>query len=312
MARKSKKIRKLKQSIYIVAEGANTERIYFEAIIEQIEEQAEKYSFTVKFVETDKTDAVGLINEANSIKHECDEIWAVFDKDGYPLHQKAFEKASKYKINIAFSSIAFENWVLLHFERHKIAFDKARNLIDYLNHKNYFAGYNKKANTNIYLKLKDRTEFAMENAVWQRKEMESALQQFNGNIFEINPYTNVDHLVAKILEINYEVIWGNIGEIIEIENLSVTVNRIIPDANNRLEIEISIENRRSVTYAVNNYNHKFYLYDNGVSYLPKVFEKTILIEPSNQKTVKLIFSEPDNGYLKLDFLGERKRVIIQI
>jgi len=32
MARKSKKTRKLKQSVYIVAEGTNTERVYFEAI----------------------------------------------------------------------------------------------------------------------------------------------------------------------------------------------------------------------------------------------------------------------------------------
>ena len=41
MARRPRKIRKLKQSIYIVAEGTNTERIYFEAIIEQIDGNAE-------------------------------------------------------------------------------------------------------------------------------------------------------------------------------------------------------------------------------------------------------------------------------
>ncbi|RKZ82156.1 MAG: hypothetical protein DRR19_21115 [Candidatus Parabeggiatoa sp. nov. 1] len=102
MARRPRKTRKLKQSIYIVAEGTNTERIYFEAIIEQIEENAEKYSFQVKFVQTDKTDAIGLINRANELKPECDEIWAVFDKNGYTLHQQAFEKADQYNTNIAF------------------------------------------------------------------------------------------------------------------------------------------------------------------------------------------------------------------
>jgi hypothetical protein len=102
MARRRRKTRKLKQSIYIVAEGTNTERIYFEAIIEQIEEQAEKYSFQVKFVQTDKTDAIGLINKANELKSECDEIWAVLIKMVIHFTNKLLKKPHNIKFILLF------------------------------------------------------------------------------------------------------------------------------------------------------------------------------------------------------------------
>ena len=72
-SRKTKrKLRQLKPSIYIVCEGTNTERIYFEAIAEQ-NDVFEKYAITVYPSEEDqikaskkegesiKTDAVNLV-----------------------------------------------------------------------------------------------------------------------------------------------------------------------------------------------------------------------------------------------------------
>jgi YHS domain-containing protein len=57
------------------------------------------------------------------------EVWAVFDKDGHPNHEEAFELASTdiagKKVNIAFTSIAFEYWILLHFESNHTAFVKS-------------------------------------------------------------------------------------------------------------------------------------------------------------------------------------------
>ncbi len=312
MARRRRKTRKLKQSIYIVAEGTNTERIYFEAIIEQIEENAEKYSFQVKFVETDKTDAIGLINRANELKSECDEIWAVFDKNGYTLHQQAFEKADKYNIKIAFSSIAFENWILLHFERNKTPFSKARQVIDYLHHKKHFAGYDKKANTNIYPKLKLRTELAIENAVWLRREMTTVLEQENGRIYKLNPYTTVDYLVAKILEMDDKVIWGNVGETITFGSISVTVTRMTVTNNDILDIRLWIENNHHTGYLINNYGLKCYLANDLVCSLPFSFKKAILIEPSTKKDIALNLSYLKEGYFRLDFIHERKKMIIQI
>lgn len=56
------------------------------------------------------------------------EGWAVFDRDRErePYHIKAFELASKEPIvNIAFASIAFEHWLLLHFEKNNTKYSVA-------------------------------------------------------------------------------------------------------------------------------------------------------------------------------------------
>ena len=58
-----------------------------------------------------------------------DEVWAVFDNDNHPARKEAFELAAqsingKY-VNIAYSSIAFEYYILLHFERIYKAFEKS-------------------------------------------------------------------------------------------------------------------------------------------------------------------------------------------
>ncbi|HAI68861.1 MAG TPA: hypothetical protein DCM38_05405 [Gammaproteobacteria bacterium] len=307
MARR-KPSRVLRKTIYIVTEGTNTEPNYFKGIIQQIEKSAE-YSFDVRLVDTDKTDAVGLVNEATfiSIKPEYDEVWAVFDKNGYTQHRQAFDKAEQNNIKIAFSSIAFEIWVLLHFERNKTPFGKAQSVIDYLREKKYLVDYDKRANTYIYPKLKHRTELAIENAVWLRREMKVALAQ--GKIYELNPYTTVDHLVAKILEMHDKVIWENVDESINLGKISVTVHKT-PASNNTLDITISIENHHTVTYALNNYNQRFYLANELICSLPFSFDKTILIEPSTKKDIMLNLPYLENAHLRLDFICDKTKMII--
>jgi hypothetical protein len=310
MGRKSKN-KTLKQSIGIVAEGTNTEAIYFKAISEQIEQSIEeKYSFMVVFVDTDKTDARGLVREAIAIKSGYDEIWAVFDKNGYTKHAEAFQEAVINQVNMAFSSIAFEHWVLLHFERNKTAFVKSQNVSDYLK-------YGKRANIaiHIYPRLQPRTEFAIENAAWLRREMQSQLAQSGGRIYELNPYTDIDKLVSKILGMADEVIWGDLGETIEIGPVNITVQKVQLFSHNTLEINVSIENHGDLTYAVNNYNQRCYLADDSVCYLPWQFAKTILIEPATRKEVSINFQEVESRgtlpFIRLDFVQERKKVIIQ-
>lgn len=121
MSRQTKrKLRQLKQSIYIVCEATNTEPIYFEKIAEQ-PDVFEKYAITVYPSEEDqikastkggesiKTDAVNLVKLAKDEIKNYDEVWAVFDKDGYTKHEKAFSDAQKHGVKLGFSSIAFEH-----------------------------------------------------------------------------------------------------------------------------------------------------------------------------------------------------------
>ena len=112
MAKRKAKKRKLKKTLFIVCEGRNTEPIYFAGLIEDIRQQTKDYSYEVVIHDTPKNDPIGLINEAKSLVEDApkDEVWAVFDKDGYTKHTEALNMARKQKprVNIAFSSISFE------------------------------------------------------------------------------------------------------------------------------------------------------------------------------------------------------------
>ena len=116
---RKKKGKQLNYSIYIVCEGTNTEPIYFKAIAEDV---VKEYRVTVypsedqikaskKEGESIKTDAVNLVKIAKREReiNNYDEVWAVFDKDGYTKHKEAFLYAKKHGVNLAFSSIAILN-----------------------------------------------------------------------------------------------------------------------------------------------------------------------------------------------------------
>ena len=321
MSRKTKiKSRQLKQSIYIVCEGTNTEPNYFEAIREQ-PDVFEKYAIKVYPSEEDqikaskkegesiKTDAVNLVKRAKEkINNNYNEVWAVFDKDGYTKHEKAFSDAQKHGIKLAFSSIAFEHWILLHYEQNRTAFPKSQNVIDYLEQAGYFPGYSKKANILIYDTLKDLTKTAIENAAWLRMEMGKNLAACDNKIYELNPYTTVDELVMKLLDFN-PVPYGYIKETLTISDISITVNDVQPHCG--ITLSVSIFNHRNIRYLVNNLCDHFYLKDEDQNTFPLFIDTPIIIEPSLTQDIALkceIFSA--TGKLRLHFSPEPNEILI--
>ncbi|MEO0041516.1 MAG: hypothetical protein RL329_964 [Bacteroidota bacterium] len=152
-----------------------------------------------------------------------DELWAVFDKNGHTHHQEAFELAKKgvngKKTYIGFSSRSFEEWILLHFEKNQIKFEKTtcalcedkRNqtschgkicLVGYLR-THYLPNYaksNKNNNLNELMQtLFDKQNIAFENAAWLRTQMQSELKEKEEKIYLLNPYTDLDMLVKKMI-----------------------------------------------------------------------------------------------------------------
>ncbi len=78
-------------TIFIACEGRNTEPLYFESIAEQVEDDG-LLAITIypdKDTPNPKTDALNLIREAQSKGDEFDEVWVVFDKDGYTKHEES-------------------------------------------------------------------------------------------------------------------------------------------------------------------------------------------------------------------------------
>ncbi|HVX00557.1 MAG TPA: RloB family protein [Candidatus Babeliaceae bacterium] len=243
-------------SIFIACEGSNTEPLYFEKVKEIMEDDdAYLYAITVypdkEFDENPKTDAIGLINVVIERKEDFDELWVVFDKDGYTKHREAFALARENNINVAFSSISFETWILLHFERSNSVFSKSSNIIDEKFHSGnaYLGDYAKSGDYNVYPKIQDKTRDAFGNASWLRNWLNSVNP--NCKVYEVNPYTDVDLLVKKLLLDDYVYEYRVVGQ-----------NLIFDD----VKIEVSTTNNEYVVKITNSTNgslvlNEFCFYD---------------------------------------------------
>lgn len=145
------------------------------------------------------------------------EGWAVFDKDVHPDHANAFELATVVpNLHIAFSSYCFEEWLLAHFERNTSAYMHSECMLTKhqtkmcgtgvaddccgticlggrLRKENYIPDYSK-SNKNLFEKYTlPRLEVLFINAAWLRNLEENL-------IYQRNPYTNVDALIARLLD----------------------------------------------------------------------------------------------------------------
>ena len=236
----SKKKRIPRTTIFIACEGSNTEPIYFERIKEKVED-SNLLAITIypdQSEENPKTHALGLVEVARNRIDDFDEVWAVFDKNGYTKHEEAFALANRKingkKVNIAFSSIAFEHWVLLHFEKNNTAYEKSKHIEDnkFKTNETYYPDYSKRATVDIYPMLQSRTKTAIQNASWLRFRQKNELE--TKPIYEINPYTDVDVLVRRLLDIEEVIEWSGIGERLDFKKVQVMLNL----ENNDLRAEI--------------------------------------------------------------------------
>lgn len=226
-------------TVFIACEGSNTEPLYFEKLNEIMEEE-DNYPFAItvypdkELDKNPKTDAIGLVNVAIDCKEDFDELWVVFDKDGYTKHKEAFELAKENNINVAFSSISFESWVLLHFERSNMSFAKSAYIIDekFRNNNRYLEDYAKSGDYNLYPKIQDKTKKAFKNASWLRNWLNS--NNPNYSIYEVNPYTDVDSLVKKLLLDDCVYEYREIGQSLIFEGVEIKVNNV----NNGYVVEI--------------------------------------------------------------------------
>lgn len=242
-----------------------------------------------------------------------DEVWAVFDKDGHPKPEEAYELAKTVIegkiVNIAFSSISFEHWILLHFEKNNTAFLKseckdgtgenkkpigcgtgvsndcygAKCVIGYLKTGQYL-DYEK--GMNIYAKIKSKTQLALENSAWLR------FQQINNAlpIWKQNPYTNIDVLVKRLLRIDKNITWTTYNQPLELDKIIVIFSK------NENVLKVEVINNQQQRYILN--PSKIRLKDENKKDLPftfqrKIVEKTDFIEmdlkPFGDKKIILSF-----------------------
>lgn len=168
------------------------------------------------------------------------EAWAVYDFDNFPDHAQARALAEEdERLHIAFSSVSFEEWLLLHFELNWTAFQKSvykeagkdiqcgtgKHANDCkgstcvggrLRAQNFLPGYDK-CGEELFTTLEPRLEHARIGAAWTRALNPKA------DIWLQNPYTDFDRLVNRLLGYS-DYKWVACGETISIVHTQVLVN----------------------------------------------------------------------------------------
>ena len=152
------------------------------------------------------------------------EGWAVFDNDKHPAHEAAFKYAAQDHVGIAFSSYSFEEWLLAHFERCPKAFQHSECKVadkvlfcgsadaavgdchgdtcigGRLREQGYIPDYSKNGKGVFGHYTLGMLRNAMINAAWLR-------YRSDGGLWERNPYTDVDVLVARMLDEQSTYTW---------------------------------------------------------------------------------------------------------
>jgi hypothetical protein len=191
----NKRNRSVRQRLLILCEG-ETERNYFLAMRENANFKVKMAATSIDIAAAKNSTPEQVVKEALKREAEAkrennayEKVWIVFDHDNHTHRKQAYEDANKENFGVAFSSICFENWYLLHFVKTAKAFANGDKLVAEL--KKCYPNY-EKAKQNDFENLKDNLENAMNNAAWQRTQMEDEGQ----HITENNPWTDVDKLMV--------------------------------------------------------------------------------------------------------------------
>lgn len=141
MARRKNLINQ-RNKFYIITNGKETEYNYFTAL----KSKKSTYDVSVLF---DNADPLGLVEYAQRFINESNQVWVVFDvdythKDGRLI--PALKMAEETGVKYAFSNLAFEVWLISHFDKceNKLNVDAHKRLLDkYLSEKKKGLAYEK-------------------------------------------------------------------------------------------------------------------------------------------------------------------------
>lgn len=194
----------LKKRVLILCEG-ETEQRYLSNYRTLPLNRDRLRSVVIDIYKPQNHSPLGLVREAKKAmnasrkdKLAYDQVWVVFDKDGHENIPAAFEEArnSKPPINIAFSAICFEYWILLHFEKSNRPYEKCANLIKLLS-ETYCPNYHKmQLDTSIY----ERLGLAIENSDWLLEQNKNDLDRGTRE-YDLNCHTTFHNLMKYLITI---------------------------------------------------------------------------------------------------------------
>ncbi len=191
-------MRNLPPFIRLVCEGEKTEPNYFNGLLRSVGIRQPEAAFKAK-----DNSPLGVAREAKAVYKDALKskipkskiwVWAVFDRDGHPGVPEAVSMLRDSPVGFAFSNICFEYWILLHYERSTRPFANCEEVIDFIR-KNHDPDYGK-ANDH-FERLNSQVPAAIAHGNWL---LDSHWQFDERQVWELNPYTNVQQVVQKIKE----------------------------------------------------------------------------------------------------------------
>jgi len=284
MSRIVKANRQINKNLLIICEGEDTEPSYFEQLRFRVNQTIDDYYVEIrpkpKDIEEQELIVVkirpgGKSRKVKEIAVEPDmveeqyvaqptryvreaqlglldnlytEAWAVFDQDGHAAHPSAYELAQVpiegKLINVAYSGISFEIWVLLHFEFSQKIFLRSQCrtgkrshhcgdhvhsqdckgeqcVAGYLKSKGYVAAGSNAKHVE-YAILEEKVDTAIENAIQLRLISEQAKP--GARYYEYNPYTSIDKLVFKLLALPTDYNWYKFEEEFQAQEMTWQLN----------------------------------------------------------------------------------------
>lgn len=192
-----------RSKFYILTNGRETEKNYFDLI------KSKKSIFDVK-VEYQNSNPVQLVRYASQYLREANQVWCVFDidnnfNDGTLI--QAINLAEETGVQIAYSNIAFEVWLLSHYQKVESSYDNTRLIrqMDKLLREDLRLnrGYDKSDKELLKKHFLPKLDDAIVNSkvIYQRKVKQHE-QEYMGNknyrIWEWNSSTNVFQLIEAL------------------------------------------------------------------------------------------------------------------
>lgn len=180
--------------IYLILEGEQTEKKYFDHFRRRhCNVQVITMPSDFKAADDLTGKVYRTLGDSPYYPDEGDVIWCVFDRDDNTdaMLSKAEKTAAGEGYHIAFSNPCFELWYLLHFTDRVTAIELSTDAVKLLDHKDRIPGYSK--NIDYYEKLLPHRKVAIARA-------ERLLQHLERKHIKLlsrasNPATNISELV---------------------------------------------------------------------------------------------------------------------
>ena len=191
----------------IFCEGEKTEPLYIKGYINCF--HSEKRNIIV-IEDSNKNTPVELVELAVDAKksgNPADVIWVVFDRESEAKytnerHAQARDMAQSNNIEIAFSNVCFEYWLLLHFVYTTAAYTSCDDLLRNSELKTELRkiGINdyEKGATYLFDKLKDKIRQAFANAQKIRAHAVKTADPSRNAPHYLNPYVDIDEMFSDM------------------------------------------------------------------------------------------------------------------